>query len=298
MATFSTLYNEAVEQLHDSSSAMVTRAKEWINFAQQEVSTAAFWPWLLKDEVIALDADITTGTAALTNGDATVTLSSAVVPASIEAGQWYFQGGSDDEWYPVESRTSTTVFELVEAYQGTTDATATYKLYHIVYSMPSDCWKIADFRNMDYTTKMRNAVYSRIDWADPALQQSGTDGYLWTMMGADSNGYPQVMFWPPRITEGTANVRYYKTLTDLSNDSDVSQIPIAEHEILIFGALVRGFRFLDDLENAVFYSREYEKKLGNMKRRYMTEIDGPLIMGGENRQVRDLLSRLNLPVST
>jgi hypothetical protein len=297
MAAFSTLYNEVVEQLHDSSSTMVTRAKEWINFAQQEVSTAAFWPWLLKDEVIAIDAEITTGTAAVTNGDATVTLSSSALPAAMENGQWYFQAGSDTVWYPVESRTSGTVCELVEAYQGTTAAAGTYQLWHVVYSLPSDCWKIADIRNMDYVTKMRPSGYNRIDASDPALQQSGTDSYLWSLMGSDSNGYPQIMFWPPRITEGTQNVRYYKTLTDLSGDSDVSQIPVAEHEILIFGALMRGFRYLADFEQVEANSFEFLRRLNNMKKRYIHQIDGPLVMGGVTTQ-RNLLDMMQLPVTT
>lgn len=296
--TFADIYDEVVLQLRDTGTDMTTYAKKWVNLAQQEVATQMFWPWLMKDEVVAIDAAITSGTAEVVNGDATVEFSEEVLPAAMEAGQWYFQSEEDTVWYPVESRTDIDTLELVEAYQGTSAATDTYKLWHVVYSMPADCWKIANFRNMDYIAIMNSTIYTRLDRYDPALQQSGTDSYLWSQLGADSNGYVQVEFWPPRITEGTQNVRYYKVLADLSADGDISQIPVTDHEILVFGALMRGFRFLDNFEQVEANAFEFLRRLNNMKKRYMVQVNGPLVKGGGHGERRDLLDMMQLPVTS
>jgi len=296
MAAFSALYGEVVEQLHDSSAAMVTRAKEWINLCQQEVATAIEWPWLLTEDGVVIDAAVTSGTANVTNGDATVVITAT--PAAMAAGQWYFQAGTDTTWYPVASRTDATDFELVQKYQGTTDTTADYKLYHIIYSMPSDLWRVADHRNMASPRKMDYAAYLRVDFSDPALQQTGTDTFLWVPMGVDANSYMQAMFWPPRISAGMFNLRYYKSLSDLSADADVSQLPLPDHEILVYGALMRGFRYLSDLEQVEMNTVEFLRRLANMKRRYLSHPDSTIIMGTGNRENDDLLSRMSLPVTT
>jgi len=171
MAAFSTLYGEVCEQLHDSSAAMVTRAKEWINFAQQEVATAAFWPWLLEIDAIATDADVTTGTAAVANGDATVTITAT--PTTMPNGQWFFQVAGDTYWYPVASRTDATDFELVVAYQGDTDPVAEYTLRHLTYSLPSDVWAIADIRDQNQPNMLRYASHKTVDLLDIAKIQDG-----------------------------------------------------------------------------------------------------------------------------
>ncbi len=299
MAAFSAIYGEVVEQLHDSSADMVTRAKEWVNLAQQEVATAIEWPWLLTENQVIIDDAITDGTAHVINGDETVDFSTEILPATMAVGQWYFQAGTDTVWYPVSTKTDADTFELLAKYQGDTDETTTYKLYHIIYSMPSDLWRVADNRNMASPLKMNYASYLRVDFADPALQQTGTDSFLWIPMGVDASGYMEVMFWPPRITAGSFNIRYYKLLSDLSDVGeldDVSQIPLPDHEILVFGALMRGFRYLADPEQVQGNSFEFFRRLDNMKKRYLTQPDGTIIMGSGQRVNRDLLSQMSLPV--
>ena len=296
MAAFSTLYGEVCEQLHDSSAAMVTRAKEWINFAQQEVATAAFWPWLLEIDAIATDADVTTGTAAVANGDATVTITAT--PTTMPNGQWFFQVAGDTYWYPVASRTDATDFELVVAYQGDTDPVAEYTLRHLTYSLPSDVWAIADIRDQNQPNMLRYASHKTVDLLDIANDQSGTDTFLYIPVGADSSGYPQVMFYPPRVAAGVFLIRYYKILADLSNDADIPKIPAPYHKLLVYRALIDGFRFLDDGQRQSEAAQEYGFRLREMKMHNMAPPDAGTVLGRSLYEYpRSILSQLTLPVT-
>lgn len=298
MATFSTIYTEVAEKLHDTGSSMITRVKEWVNFTQQDVATSAFWPWLLKEQQIVLSAQITTGTATVTNDSTTVDFSSTVVPASITTGQWYFQAGTDNEWYIVDSRTDSDTIELLQKYQGTTSATATYKLQRMVYSLPSDTYAVASLRQADSPVKLRWMSYQYLDQIDPA-NDSTDDPYAYIPMGMDPNGYPQVMFYPPEESATVFNLRYYRQLTDLSADGDVSLIPAADHEILIYGALARGFEYLDDDQNEQKNMMKYERRLKKMKNRYLSGPDQAIVIGSNQFPVTgDIdLRFLQLPVT-
>ena len=133
---------------------------------------------------------------------------------------------------------------------------------------------------------------------DPANDQSGTNTYLYTQFGVDSSGYKQLMFFPPRITAGIYTMKYYKQVTDLSADADISIIPASDHEILIYGALVRGFEYLDDVANSQKHETNFVVRLNEMKRAYMTGPDQGIVIGRSGARPRDLLSVLELPVTS
>jgi len=297
--TFATLYAEVAEILGDSSAAMVTRVKEWINNAQQDVATAAWWPWLLKEATIVISADIDDGTASVTNGDATVDLSDEYLPTAMGAGQWYFQVDDDDEWYPVASRTDADTFELSSDYQGDTDTEAEYTLRRMIYSLPSDCYAIASFRQQQEPRRIRVATFNDLDLLDPNNDDSGTDTYLFIPFGVDATGYPQGYFFPPTTSATIRHLRYYRKLTDLSGDTDVSLIPSPHHEILKYGALRRGWEFLQDPEGMMRNLQLYERELSKMKSRVLAGANEPIVVGKPiTSGYLGMLSRLNIPVST
>jgi hypothetical protein len=76
---------------------------------------------LLKD--LSLE-DVTTGTIAVTNGDATVTLSGSTFLNSY-ADKW-IRIDDDGYWYRISSITDTTHLELEKTFEGTTDTSSTY----------------------------------------------------------------------------------------------------------------------------------------------------------------------------
>jgi hypothetical protein len=70
--------------------------------------------------------DVTTGTANVNNGSATVTLSTSIVTPQM-VGRWFqITDGTDGNWYQIASYTNSTTFVLNNFYQGITGATATY----------------------------------------------------------------------------------------------------------------------------------------------------------------------------
>ena len=272
MAAFSVLYAEVGDYLHDLGSNMDTRIKEWINFAQQDVATEALWPFLLREDAIVTTADDDTGTAAVTVTDATVDFSTESIPATMEYGQYYFKPDDTAICYPVDSRTDADTFELAAAYAGTTDGTAEYILRRVLYSLPSDVGTILTVRSHSSPKRMAKMDPGTLDVIDPANSTVG-EPYRYMEFGVDGSGYRQLLFHPVPTSAKVIHIRYYKVLSDLSGDSDVSDIPVDFHEALIWGACWRGHLFLDDPQSAAAARAQYDDIIRTMRRRYLTSPD-------------------------
>jgi len=272
VAAFSALYAEVGDYLHDLGSDMDTRVKEWINLAQQDVATEAYWPWLLREDTLSTTADITTGTVAVTNGSATITISEAAIATTYEYGQYYFQVDDDEIWYPIASVASTTVGTLTSTYIGDTAAAASYTIRRVLYSLPSDISTILTVRKNSPPVRMRKITPGTLDVLDPSTEVTG-DAYNYMLFGSDSSGYQQMYFHPPDTAADVVTLRYYMVLSDLSGDADISKIPVDFHEALVWGACWRGYRFLDDQQNAQTAKFEYDAIIRRMKRRYLTTPD-------------------------
>jgi len=94
------------------------------------------WPHLWTTDSFQSIAPVTTGTASITDGDATVTFSSSIITAAMVGRKIRF--GSETAYYTIKSRTSATELELDQNYSGTTDTAATFSLYKDEYLLRSD----------------------------------------------------------------------------------------------------------------------------------------------------------------
>lgn len=99
------------------------------------------WDLLKKEWTpISVVAQYETGTATVTSGDATVTISTGTLPTTL-GDLWKFKllSGTDvDDVYEVSSRTDATNFELNRTFYGTTASTLTYILYQDMIELPED----------------------------------------------------------------------------------------------------------------------------------------------------------------
>ena len=94
------------------------------------------WPHLWTTDSFQSIAPYETGTASITDEDATVTFTTSVITAAMVGRKIRF--GSETAYYTIKSRTSATEIELDQNYSGTTNATATFSLYKDEYLLRAD----------------------------------------------------------------------------------------------------------------------------------------------------------------
>ena len=128
------------------------------------------WVWLRKPSpgLLALQAPITTGTASVVRGDATVTLT--VIPVDyintqIAVTYWFFKLQELPEVYRVASHTAPdTTFELDMPYLGPTASGLSYTLFKLDYDLASDCMRLIApmraFQNSGWNSRDDYKIYT------------------------------------------------------------------------------------------------------------------------------------------
>jgi hypothetical protein len=125
------------------------------------------WNFLKKFATITTTAGYSTGTIALTNGDATVTLTTGTWPSWAAQGSLYYDGSE----YEISSRTGDTEIELVSEFGGTTASGASYSLRRVAYDLPDDFGQPLSWFTFD-TQYNRNPI-KRINISDLIALRSG-----------------------------------------------------------------------------------------------------------------------------
>ena len=93
------------------------------------------WWWIRDKNVLTLEPSVTTGTVDVTQDSASITFSSA--PASSIAG-YRFKVDGEHELYLISSHTGGNASATLDsAYNGDTDATATYRIMKVEYALDS-----------------------------------------------------------------------------------------------------------------------------------------------------------------
>ena len=107
----------------------------WTGGAELLPGTNEIWWWLRSTSpgVLTLEPYITTGTVSVTNNSTSATLSAS---QATDVANWFFVvDGHADVFRIATHGGSTDALVLDSAYTGTTNATATYKLFKLVYSL-------------------------------------------------------------------------------------------------------------------------------------------------------------------
>ena len=95
------------------------------------------WPYLWTTDFFQSIAPYETGTATVTDEDATVTFAGGASITAAMVGR-KIRFGTETAYYTIKSRTSATEIELDQNYSGTTSATATFSIYKDEYLLRSD----------------------------------------------------------------------------------------------------------------------------------------------------------------
>lgn len=222
-----------------------------VNDAMQDVSRKTNSTFYETTYDITIEAKYDTGTLAVTNGSATVTLSGGTWPTSAASGVLSI----DSKVYDISSRDSATQVTLRTAYVGTTNAALDEWTYvRTSYDLPENLYNITD---MYYG---RNWPWS----GDPVSYNTFVaelQGYFYTQKFAHvwSIANQQIHLWPAPTDDDFITIVYYRRpaqLTALTQTADVDpnhieilRRMISYHVALHYG-IVEGGLDQDELMKA------------------------------------------------
>ncbi len=232
--------------LDASTDATVITA--WLNQAYQKVSGAFDWPWLLTNQTMQTEADITTGTVTIAAGATTGTLSVAPGVGSTATNYMIQFTTQSDNWYIITvNNTPFTAFTINVPFVGTSNYTAgAYIIRRVFYSVPTNIDRIIDMRQAITDVQIPMIDPRDYDRILPDPQNTGTPVYSY-LTGMTSAGVWQVGFDPIPSAVINIQMRGYVKITELSSGSDVPLIPAKWHSILVFMALaLYGYEYIDD----------------------------------------------------
>lgn len=234
-------YNDTTTDPNDT---IATKIGEWVNNRYQLLAGRRSWNWRIKDAIIQVEADRTTGTVTATFGSTTITFSSA--PTVSVAGYWIKFSDTED-WYIVSTHTaSSTTAVLTKGYLGTTSSTLTYTLRKVYQALPTDVGKVLSVRQTRTDFKLRYVPIRLIDEVVPDRVSTGTPMY-YTIAGLDSTNAYRMEVYPVPNTSMNLSIRYYSILTAMSSDSESPLFPSEFHDFLIWDVLATyGYIFIDD----------------------------------------------------
>lgn len=233
-----TLRSRIAEQvgISTSISGQNTRYNSWINETYKKLASEANWPWLLKRDVIQTVTDITTGTVSISAGDTALTFSSG--PAASVANDYRIRFSDTDDWYDISAHTAgATSATLADAYLGDSAISAgTYTLRKYFYSLPSDVDRIVFMVQARNNQKLDYRDYRDLKSIIPDSESTGKPR-IFSINQLDSSNNWQATFHPFPDAKMNIDMWYYRTITELSADSDTPIFPAKWHQVLVHGAL-------------------------------------------------------------
>lgn len=261
--TFTEICSAVTDQFGDTSAAMLVRVKRYVNWCQQDVASRENWEFIFDDSYIQCTAPYETGTVYVS---ATTLTGVDTVFTSGMVGRKIRIGGESD-YYTISAFTSTTELTLDQTYRGTYDTLAeatTYTIYQDIYSLGSTVEKVIAIISPDNTQRIGHISKAEMLSMNPNPTSTGTP-YLWTEAGRDSNGYMQIQL--SNIPDSNYVLYYWfrKRLTDMTEDSTVSVIPVKYHRVLYLGAMAQCYDYDQDPQSAS-YRAEYENMIEDMKK--------------------------------
>jgi hypothetical protein len=258
-----------------------------------EVVPASRWFWLYGNTSLTHQAYYGTGTVSVTPLSTTATLSvapSSSVGASGSFLNYNFSVVGSNEVYKISAHTAlSTTITLDKAFNGTLNATASYKIWQEDMALPTDCretiqvWHdhvrepmegrgLQDFRKLsgeNPKAEGRPFFYTTYDYYDP----STGDGE------AESDRYRLLKVYPGISTYGTIlKVDYIKEATALDVAGDEPLMPVEDRIVLFYGTLSLAWGSIGrNPEEAARNRGLFEAKLARMMGKVSDSLDKPRI---------------------
>lgn len=182
-------------------------------------------PWYLTLGGVALNAAYQTGTVAVTNLSATVTLTSGTWPSWAATNAEILL--TDGVWYKILTRDSGTALTLAQPFQGNTGTGLSYTLAQMQITLPSDCRKISEVIRSQYWIWGPDPVSRALLEMNKQTWVLGSSGIsLWSIER------DRIVIWPYSTTTSAVNLLYYRAPARLVSDSDTADWDPLRLEVL------------------------------------------------------------------
>ena len=275
MATLSAISTAVVR----NAAAKVTSAEAdaFIQTSFSQVWEAHDWSQRKTDALVAIVADYTTGTVAVSPGSATATGTSTVWTSAM-TGRW-IRIGSVDELFKV-TYVSGTEFTLESptggtGWQAAAQTAATYVLFQHIYALATDVDQVL-LPTREYA--LGQSTREQIDAIDPQRVSTGQPR-VWAPRELASTGAYQIEFWPRPNEAGVVRVPYLKKAPTLGQSTDIliRQDPIeylASHKAALFLLAKHGdikYGALAGLYWNLYAGDPNDKKLGALETAIMQD---------------------------
>lgn len=193
-----------------------------VNDALDMVSSERLWPHLLRKGYLSLNAPYSTGTIALVNGSATVTLTTGTWPSWAASGKIFINNQIID----IATRVSDSQVTMADVW-GADGISGTYTLYQNEYDLPDDLWRFH-----------RNLPGQRWGWGamptDPGHVLEAEHGACYGQRFSDiftvMNG--AFVCWPYPSESAMLAYTYYARPARLVYDTDISDWDPVHLEVL------------------------------------------------------------------
>lgn len=229
------------------------------------------------------EASYSTGTVAVTEDSATVTLTDGTWPSTVASGKYRFSLGTSDPWYEVSSRDSGTQITLVDNYIDDTETEASFIVHKPHYSLPSAVDRVEQMwiHDQGRMIQLENAATDQhLTLFSHYHSGPGTPTHYYNME-RDSSDNRQVLLGPNTPNDVfRVEYTYKKKTTDGTYSLDDSRWPIVM-------ALARSIAYEPEFrQRAELAEAQYQRLL---EREWAIESET------ETQHVRVGQTRINFP---
>jgi hypothetical protein len=279
LVTFSDLYTSVMETLGIQTGDTVAKnkIKRMINefYLNEVIPFKDYWIWLQKNTQVIHLAAYTTGTAAVTNGSATVTLSTAPTGRSFVG--YKFSVAGDTQIYTVSAHTtSSTTVTLSTAFQETTNSAAVFKIWRDRIDLPISAKETVEIWHKDLNQPLDSIgpqglreLEAREPKAEGYPQYYFTSDYFDPSTSGDdeteSDRYRQTRIYPAINDENVIlNVDYIQEAEPLDDDTDEPLMPMTDRIVLYYGACAAAYSILN--RNEEMHDKYWAKAMNKLSR--------------------------------
>lgn len=302
------------------------KVKRLINIKYQSLAMMKKWPWRSETRWLTTTPSYTTGTVNVTNGDRNITLSAAATVTDDFKGRFIRIEGNT-EYYEIVAVNSTAsrTMQLSGAYQGDTDAAASYTIWRAKYGLWPDFADIYGIVPMTSNALVYDKTLEELSWSDFIKKMAntpftssqypthftvaGSEVYNGPNMGSQFiMGYdfmdnaevddPALWLFPGLMPANVLQVHYGKQAAPLIENSDEPWVPKEKRAII--GYMVLEDWALTQLNNIDLYREmkaKVSKEIAIMKADY-EKSDNPAVLIPKNRRQGQIISgriSYNLP---
>lgn len=258
------------------------RLGRWINRAQDSICSAWNWPFNRQLDIIQTVPDYSTGTASITTGTSSVTITPAP-PSSLYAEvEPFIKLGSSSDWYKITGYAigGSFTFNISPTYRGTTLSGAEFVVRKFRYGLTSNALTVLDVK---IASNFKNLISLSPIMTDMMVQMTSGTGtptaYFLTTPASD--GSPQIGFFPNADAVYNIYVDEKFAATEMVSDSDTSIIPSPYHDLITTLASYYGFVKVNSLDRAAMVFKEFNESMEEMKKVYTQDA-------GRNRVMRPI----------